>query len=75
MFTSVAQDWLPWHHASNAASKRCRKAILVYPSTQTELIDCRVGEIHVRSLTFRLDSDLDITGREFLEQLSAALLT
>jgi len=57
------------HVTAYAASKGCCDAILIYPSGATESIDCHVGEIRVRPLTFGLYGELDVGGQAFLENL------
>ncbi len=56
-----------------AAVKQCRTAILIYPQPLTQPVNARLGEIRVRSLTFDLDGNLEANGKQFAEQLEAAL--
>lgn len=52
-----------------AKAKGCRQAILIYPGPLTQPIDVRLEELHIRSLTFSLDDDLDSAGRRFLDMM------
>ena len=52
-----------------AESKRCKEAILIYPSPLVNSIDETVGDIRVRSLTFSLDDNLDEAGNLFIKEL------
>jgi 5-methylcytosine-specific restriction enzyme subunit McrC len=52
-----------------AAAKRCREAVLVYPSFQTRPFETQVGEIRVRSLAFDLGQDLERAGQSFKDEL------
>ena len=49
-----------------AAAKRCHEALLVYPTSEFEQLDERVGNIRVRSVSFPLDGDLEMAGNEYL---------
>jgi 5-methylcytosine-specific restriction enzyme subunit McrC len=48
---------------------KCREAILIYPARLGQSLDINVGDVHVRSLTFALDGDLDEAGHAFLSNL------
>lgn len=52
-----------------AESKRCKEAILIYPSSLENSIDEIIGDIRVRSLTFSLDDNLDDAGNIFIKEL------
>jgi len=52
-----------------AVSQECDEAVLIYPRILNQPIDEYVGGIHVRSLSFCLDGDLDSAGRELLNRL------
>lgn len=56
-----------------ATSERTDKAILIYPSSQTQFYSVRIGEIEVRALCFELDQDLNQAGRVFIQQLELFL--
>jgi len=47
----------------------CREAILIYPTRLGQSLDINIGDVHVRSLTFALDGDLEQAGQEFLSKL------
>jgi 5-methylcytosine-specific restriction enzyme subunit McrC len=47
----------------------CSDAVLVYPRELQLGLDCRVGEIRVRSIGFPLDGDLETAGKGFLDEL------
>jgi len=49
-----------------AEAKGCHEALLVYPTSEIEQLDERVGNIRVRSVSFSLDGDLETAGNEFL---------
>ena len=49
-----------------AEAKGCHEALLVYPTSEIEQLDERVGNIRVRSVSFSLDGDLEMAGNEFL---------
>jgi len=49
-----------------AEAKGCHEALLVYPTSEIEPLDERVGNIRVRSVSFSLDGDLEMAGNEFL---------
>ena len=52
-----------------AEAKGCREAVLIYPSTDHQRIDERVGAIRVRSLVFSIADDLDKGGDKFLDEM------
>lgn len=54
-----------------AEAKRCRNAVLVYPTVLRDRLDDHIGDIRVRSLVFRLDEDLETAGRAFLDSVFA----
>jgi 5-methylcytosine-specific restriction enzyme subunit McrC len=54
---------------SYAVSKRCLDAYLIYPTEISKPLDIHVGDVHVQSLAFRIDGDLEVAGREMLESL------
>jgi 5-methylcytosine-specific restriction enzyme subunit McrC len=56
-----------------AVAKRCREAVLVYPSSQIRPFEVQVGEIRIRSLAFDLSGDLERAGRNFQEELLLGL--
>jgi hypothetical protein len=47
----------------------CTEAVLVYPTRDHHPIDIAVGDIHVRSLAYPLDGDLDLGGQALIDQL------
>lgn len=53
-----------------AEAKDCPNAILVYPIALAHSVKGNWGDIHVQSLAFPLDGDLDDAGRRFLEDLA-----
>ncbi|MBX3011349.1 MAG: hypothetical protein KF832_07565 [Caldilineaceae bacterium] len=55
-----------------AEAKGATEAVLIYPQRLAAPLDLKVGNIHVRTLTFGLDGDLDQQGHHFLNQLSHA---
>lgn len=52
-----------------ASLKGCTEAVLVYPKRLDRPVDVHLGHIHVRSMTFAIDDDLDYEGRRFLIEL------
>lgn len=50
-------------------AKGCQEAALAYPIHLKKPLDLMVGRIHVRTLAFRLDGDLDVNGAEFIQDL------
>lgn len=47
----------------------CEEAILIYPSKLTHPIDKKPGRIRVRSATFDLSGDLEISGQNLIQEL------
>jgi 5-methylcytosine-specific restriction enzyme subunit McrC len=54
---------------SYANVTRCYEAFLIYPTPLKELLDVRIRDIRIRSLTFSLDDELDQAGQVFLQDL------
>lgn len=54
---------------SYAVAKGCKDAVLVYPAAPTTPLDEKIGGIRVRSLTFSLSHDLDLSGETFVKFL------
>lgn len=52
-----------------AEAKGATEAILIYPQPLATPLDVKVGDIHVRTLAFGIDGDLDQQGHAFLTQL------
>jgi 5-methylcytosine-specific restriction enzyme subunit McrC len=52
-----------------ASSKTCKEAFLVYPKELPFTLNEYVGDVHVRSLSFSLDNDLEEAGQVFLKDL------
>jgi 5-methylcytosine-specific restriction enzyme subunit McrC len=52
-----------------AEVKGCDKALLVYPAPLDAALDEWVGDIRVSSATFSLDSDIEVSGQVFLQEL------
>lgn len=52
-----------------ATLKGCRHAVLVYPQELERSLNVAIGSIQVRSLSFRLNCDLEEDGRDFLQTL------
>lgn len=52
-----------------AKAKGCREAVLIYPMALERPLNVMIGDIHLRSLTFALDSDLEQAGCLFLDAL------
>lgn len=52
-----------------AEAKGATEAILIYPQPLATPLDVKVGDIHVRTLAFGIDGDLDQQGNAFLTQL------
>jgi 5-methylcytosine-specific restriction enzyme subunit McrC len=55
--------------AAYAQSKNCEKAFLVYPSSDTQPVTARIGNVRVQTLLFSLQGDLEEAGQSFLRQL------
>jgi 5-methylcytosine-specific restriction enzyme subunit McrC len=47
----------------------CKEAILIYPVEMESPLDMWVGDIHVRSVTFSLEGDLDDAGWDFVHEI------
>jgi 5-methylcytosine-specific restriction endonuclease McrBC regulatory subunit McrC len=54
-----------------AVRMNTQKAILIYPSTDTQAVILKVGEVNLCSLIFDIGVDPDEAGRSFLEELMA----
>lgn len=52
-----------------AKAKNCHEAILVYPQPLPRPLDIWLDNLHIRSLTFSLDSDLEMAGQQFLKNV------
>lgn len=55
-----------------AVSQGCSEAILIYPCELEHPLDRFVGDIHVRSLVFDLDADLDEAGTALMQAMGLA---
>ncbi len=53
-----------------AKATGCREAVLIYPVTLERPLNVMIGDIHLRSLTFALDNDLEQAGQRFIKMLS-----
>ncbi|MCB9421892.1 MAG: restriction endonuclease [Ardenticatenaceae bacterium] len=53
-----------------AKAKGCREAVLIYPVQLERPLNVTIGDIHLRSLTFTLDGDLEQAGHRFLDALN-----
>ncbi len=51
----------------------CHEAALVYPVPLANPTNTWVGDIHIRTLTFSLDGDLDEAGEQFLDALGVSV--
>lgn len=58
-----------------AQARGCREAVLVYPVRLPRPVHTTLHGLHVRSLTFALDGNLDSNGRAFTSHLLAAIST
>ena len=54
-----------------AKAKNCPQAILVYPEPLERPLDIWLDDLHIRSLTFSLDNDLEIAGQQFLQNMQS----
>lgn len=54
---------------SYAVAKGCKDAVLIYPAPPATPLDEKIGGIRVRSLTFSLSHDLDLSGETFVKSL------
>lgn len=52
-----------------AKAKRCHEAILVYPAPLARPLNVQLHDLHLRSLTFALDGNLQEAGHQFLHKL------
>lgn len=52
-----------------AKAKGCQEAVLIYPVALTRPLNLMIGDIHLRSLTFSLDGDLEQAGLAFMHTL------
>lgn len=52
-----------------AEAKGASEAVLIYPQPLATPLDVKVGDIHIRTLVFGIDGDLDQQGHAFLTQL------
>jgi 5-methylcytosine-specific restriction enzyme subunit McrC len=52
-----------------AQAKDCRRAILVYPALLPKPLDVQMHQLHLRSLTFAVEGDLETAGQQFLADL------
>ncbi len=50
-----------------AKAKNCHEAILIYPEPLPRPLDIWLDDLHIRSLTFSLDTDLEAAGQQFLQ--------
>ncbi|MBC8466533.1 MAG: restriction endonuclease [Deltaproteobacteria bacterium] len=55
--------------AAYALGLDCTEAVLVYPSAVIKGIDTHIGSVHVRSVCFGLEGDIEEQGKLFLEQI------
>lgn len=56
-----------------AVTKRCGRSVLIYPAPLAKPVDTVVGEsVHVQTLWFPLDGDLDEAGEALLDSLVGA---
>jgi len=52
-----------------AQAKDCRRALLVYPAPLPQPLDVQMHQLHLRSLTFAVDGDLETAGQQLLTEL------
>ena len=52
-----------------AVALGCREAALIYPAPLHAPLDATIGHVHVRSVAFSLEGDLEVAGQAFLGQL------
>jgi 5-methylcytosine-specific restriction enzyme subunit McrC len=52
-----------------AKAKGCTEAVLIYPAVLERPLDLMIGDIHLRSLTFALEGDLELAGQRFIKSL------
>lgn len=53
-----------------AKAAGCREAVLIYPMALERPLNVMIGDVHLRSLAFALDSDLEQAGERFLTNLA-----
>ncbi len=53
-----------------AQAKGATEALLIYPQPLVTPLDAMIGDIHVRTLAFGVDGDLDQAGQTFLAQIT-----
>jgi len=56
-----------------AEIKGCRDAILIYPAPLEIPLDEQLGQIHVRSLVFAVDGDLEAAGQLFKQEMFSCI--
>lgn len=52
-----------------AKAKGCRDAVLIYPAALERPLNVMIGDVHLRSLAFPLDGDLEQAGQRFIHAL------
>lgn len=52
-----------------AKAKGCKEAVLIYPVALARPLNLMIGDIHLHSLAFALDSDLEQAGKTFMHAL------
>ncbi|MCP4422576.1 MAG: restriction endonuclease [Chloroflexi bacterium] len=52
-----------------AKAKGCNQAILIYPQPLPKPLHLQVGDVHLHTLAFGLDGNLDAAGTQFINQL------
>ncbi len=58
-----------------ATALHCREAVLIYPHGLDKPRDYDIGGVHVRTLSFALDGDLERAGQAFLQGLRLGVST
>ena len=56
-----------------ATALNCSEAVLIYPHRLDRPRDYDVGGVHVRTIAFTLDGDLDQAGQAFLQELDLTM--
>jgi 5-methylcytosine-specific restriction enzyme subunit McrC len=56
-----------------AKAKGCSHAVLIYPQPLPKPLHVQVGDVHLHTLAFGLDGDLDVAGTQFIDQLQEQL--
>ena len=56
-----------------AQAMGCREAVLVYTASLAKTVDTCVKDIHVRTIAFALDEDLDVAESGFLGELLSGM--